>query len=330
MNALPQEPHAETDQVSIAHQSFAHHAKSFRLAARFLPAENLDDIAVLYHFCRMVDDAVDEAPSVAQARANLSHIEDLLKEDTHTTTELSTFKDVLTRHNIPWHAVKALMDGCESDLHPVRIQTVRELSIYCYRVAGSVGEMMSPLLNVTDPEATQYAIDLGLGMQITNICRDVLEDAERGRVYLPSCWLEDQGATTTELLNHTIDSQKLASVINQMLNVAENCYTRAYIGCRYIPFRSRLGILIARRVYRAIGLKLQKKHHSNPLHGRTMLSKWEKLWQVGLGFLDALHPVTLGWMQPRIPDSKLYEQYTDLTTNRDLETDVVTVHGLDA
>ena len=298
--------------VTLAHNTFAHHAKSFRLAANFLPKENLDDIAVLYHFCRLVDDAVDEAPTIEEAYGNLSEIDHLLRSE--QSSELDTFKSVVYKHSIPMHAIKALMEGCEGDLHPVRIDSLKDLSHYCYQVAGSVGEMMSPLLNVTSPEATQFAIDLGLGMQITNICRDVLEDAERGRVYLPATWLHEYELTSESILQKNVGVVDIAPIIDKMLSTAEVCYRRAYIGCRYIPFRSRLGILIARRVYRAIGLKLQSKHQSNPLHGRTMLSKWEKMWQVGLGFIDALNPVTLGWWRPAIPDSPMYNHIDELTS----------------
>lgn len=314
MNARPtvSDPMPLEKDVAIAHQSFAHHAKSFRLAANFLPEENIDDIAVLYHFCRLVDDAVDEAPTIDQAHQNLEEIEQLLQSN--QSSHLDAFKSVVQKHRIPMHAIQALMEGCEGDLHPVRIQTLRELSRYCYQVAGSVGEMMSPLINVTSHEATQFAIDLGLGMQITNICRDVLEDAERGRVYIPANWLHDYELTLESVLQKNVGTAEIAPIINRMLATAEVCYRRAYIGCRYIPFRSRLGILVARRVYRAIGLKLQSKHQSNPFHGRTMLSKWEKMWQVGLGFIDALNPITLGWWKPTIPDSPMYNHIDELTS----------------
>lgn len=298
--------------IAIAHQSFAHHAKSFRLAANFLPEENIDDIAVLYHFCRLVDDAVDEAATIQEAHQNLEEIEQILQSD--QDSHLDAFKSVVQKHSIPMHAIQALMQGCEGDLHPVRIKTLRELSQYCYQVAGSVGEMMSPLLNVTSPEATQFAIDLGLGMQITNICRDVLEDAERGRVYIPATWLHECELTSESILQQNVGTAEIAPIINRMLATAEVCYRRAYVGCRYIPFRSRLGILIARRVYRAIGLKLRSRHQSNPFHGRTMLSKWEKLWQVGLGFIDALNPVTLGWWKPTVPESPMYNHIDELTS----------------
>ena len=304
-------PKSSENGVAIAHQSFAHHAKSFRLAANFLPKEHIDDIAVLYHFCRSVDDAVDEATTIEDAHHNLADIEQHLQSN--QSSYLDTFKKVVQTHDIPMHAIQALMQGCEGDLYPVQIEDLEALSRYCYQVAGSVGEMMSPLLNVTSPEATQFAIDLGLGMQITNICRDVLEDAERGRVYLPSEWLYEHELTPEDILQQNVDPLKIASIIDRMLNTAEISYRRAYIGCRYIPFRSRLGILVARRVYRAIGLKLRSRHQSNPFHGRTMLSKWEKLWQVGLGFLDAFNPVTFGLWKPKTPESPMYNHIDELT-----------------
>ena len=313
MNAGPivADPDSTETGVAVAHQVFAHHAKSFRLAANFLPKENIDDIAVLYHFCRLVDDAVDEASTLEEAHHNLADIEQDLQSN--QSSGLDTFKRVVRTHDIPMHSIQALMQGCEGDLYPVQIEDLEALSRYCYQVAGSVGEMMSPLINVTSLEATQFAIDLGLGMQITNICRDVLEDAERGRVYLPAEWLHEHELTPESILQQNVDPVKIASIIDRMLSTAEICYRRAYIGCRYIPFRSRLGILVARRVYRAIGLKLRSRHQSNPFHGRTMLNNWEKLCQVGLGLMDALNPVTLGWFKPTIPDSPMYHHIDELT-----------------
>lgn len=295
----------------IAHQSFSHHAKSFRLAARFLPQHNLDDVAVLYHFCRLVDDAVDESPTVEEAHQNLEEIERKLSSSENS--EISLFKSVVEKYTIPLHAVRALMDGCESDLYPVRVSNSKELARYCYQVAGSVGEMMSPLLDVKSEDATKYAIDLGLAMQLTNICRDVLEDSQRGRVYLPSTWLKEAGLTPQDILDANISTDKISQVVNRVLESAESCYRRAYIGCRYIPFRSRLGILIARRVYRAIGLKLQSKHNSNPFHGRTILTKWEKMIQVCLGIFDAVNPTTLGLWNPKIPQSPMYTRIEELS-----------------
>ena len=131
-------------------------------------------------------------------------------------------------------------------------------------------------------------------------------------VSIPATWLGEVELTPEAILQRNVSTAEIAPIINRMLRTAEVCYRRAYIGCRYIPFRSRLGILIARRVYRAIGLKLQYKYQSNPFHGRTILSKWEKLWQVGLGFLDALNPVTLGWWKPSIPDSAMYNHIDEL------------------
>lgn len=320
MSALPVQVLADKE-VATAHATFAHHAKSFRLAANFLPRENLDDIAVLYHFCRVVDDAVDEAPTPEEAHGNLMQLRGEIEGTRTPSPSNQAFLLVQNQHAIPNHAIMALMQGCESDLYEVLIHTPQELAMYCYNVAGAVGEMMCPLINVTEPEATQYAIDLGLGMQITNICRDVLEDAERGRVYIPSEWLEQAHLTHADILSKEVNHVSIAMVTKQMLNVAEVCYRRAYIGCRYIPFRSRIGILVARRVYRAIGLKLLKAHDGNPFHGRTMLSKWEKFWQVGLGFLDALNPVTLGWWKPKIPDSPLYQRHTDLIQQQNVTSD---------
>ena len=113
--------------------------------------------------------------------------------------------------------------------------------------------------------------------------------------------------------NRTLALLKSLPSSIEMLATAEICYRRAHIDVDTSHFVPDSGILIVRRVYRAIGLKLRSTHQSNPLHGRTMLNKWEKLWQVGLGFIDASNPVTLGWWKPTVPESPMYSNVDELT-----------------
>lgn len=299
--------------VNDAQVVLAHHAKSFRLASLFLPADRANDAAVVYQFCRLVDDAVDEAASKHEARQNIDAIAKELRGEAPPRIEVASYLAVCHRLSIPMEAATALMEGVYSDLGTVRLQTDADLARYSYQVAGVVGRMMCGVLGVTSDKAIPHAIDLGIAMQITNICRDVLEDAQRDRIYLPNDRLKQHGIKENDLVQNTVPGKQLIPVVLQLLSLAEVCYQRGRAGMHYIPFRTRVAILIASRVYRAIGIKLQRKHNGNPLHGRTIVSKMGKFWQVFRGILDAFHPVTLGWMSVKIPPSPFYDDWRELT-----------------
>ncbi|MCA9657093.1 MAG: squalene/phytoene synthase family protein, partial [Myxococcales bacterium] len=135
----------------------------------------------------------------------------------------------------------------------------------------TVGLMMCGVIGVDDPAALPFAVDLGLGMQLTNICRDVAEDAERGRIYLPAARLRAAGIDPQTVLDGTVDRRLLGRVVGDLLGLAERYYASADRGMRYIPARSRLAIFIASRVYRAIGRRLQRRGASDPMRGRTIV-----------------------------------------------------------
>ena len=302
----------EADVVSDAQEVLAHHAKSFRLASLFLPKDRSNDAAVIYRFCRLVDDAVDEAESSLEAHQNIEQITQELEGRCEARMEIASFIAVARRLGISLDTADALMKGVISDLGRVRVQNDTELAVYSYRVAGVVGRMMCGVLGVTSPKAIPHAIDLGIAMQITNICRDVLEDAGRDRVYLPNNRLQEHGVRDSDLLENRVSADQISSVVTELLHLAEISYRRAYAGMHYIPFRTRVAILIASRVYRSIGLKLHQKHGANPMHGRTMVSTAGKMWQVFLGLLDAVNPVTFGWFRLKVEPSPFYEDWEEL------------------
>jgi len=306
--------------VSDAQAVLAHHAKSFRLAAVFLPVDRANDAAVIYRFCRLVDDAVDEAASQEEAHQNIEQISKELHRISTPRMEIASFLAVSKRLSIPLETADALMEGVISDLGSVRVKTDKELAVYSYRVAGVVGRMMCGVLGVKSEQAIPYAIDLGIAMQITNICRDVLEDAHRDRIYVPIKRLLQKEITEEAILKNQVLPAQISPVIIDLLNLAELCYKRARSGMHYIPFRTRVAILIASRVYRAIGLKLRSKHNANPMHGRTIVSKTEKMWHVFRGLLDALHPITLGWISSKKSPSPFYQHWTELQTNDNMQS----------
>ena len=248
------------------------------MASFFLPRAVADDAAVVYRFCRTVDDAVDESVTTAGAMEAVTRLRRELRGIVEPTSPICDYLKVATRLDISSRVAEALVSGVRSDLGSVRIRSLRELGCYAYRVAGVVGQMMSRVLNVRSAEAVQFAVDLGLAMQLTNICRDVMEDACKNRVYLPADLLIQHGMTAHDVVCRTAARNQIAGVVDEILEMAEVLYERAYFGTRYIPLRSRLGILVALRLYRGIGRKLKRVHHSNPYHGRTRLSLVEKTW----------------------------------------------------
>jgi phytoene synthase len=174
--------------------------------------------------------------------------------------------------------------------------------------------MMCAVLGVKEREAWPFAIDLGLAMQITNISRDVLEDARRERVYIPETFLAAHGTSSEKVCSEDIELKARKAVIDSMLEIAEISYTRARVGMHFIPMRARLAIFIAMRVYRSIGLSLQRNYGSDPFHGRTIVSRWGKCIAVLHGVVDFCDPRT--WFARRAPASPFYTDWKELRASK--------------
>lgn len=278
--ALTASPAVRAETVSVARQTLATHAKTFQFASVLLSASQRDDAAVVYAFCRAADDAVDERRTISDARDELDQMRGELLGSRPASPLVGAYLDVCERRGIPVVAAEQLLLGVESDLDVVRFASDRDLVRYSYRVAGTVGLMMCGVIGVNDPEATPFALDLGIAMQITNICRDVLEDAQRGRMYVPTERLEEQGVDVNQVLAGK-SSDGLREVVRQLLFVAEEYYASADAGMRYIPRRPRMAIAAASRIYRAIGLALRDQRY-DPMLGRAYVPKWKKArWLLG-------------------------------------------------
>ena len=266
------------DLVAHSTEVLAHHSKSFRLASYFLPRQSRQDAAVLYAVCRLIDDLADEADDMEEASEHLRLLRLEIAGERAPRPLIDEFLSVADRREMDLSFALELIQGVESDLDEVIFESDERLLRYCYRVAGTVGLMMCAVLGVDNHQGLAHAIDLGVAMQITNICRDVLEDAQRGRVYLPAARLEEVGVQPQQLLAGEVTSEDIAPVVNDLLDLAERYYESADKGMRYIPARARLAIIIASRVYRAIGLKLRWRG-TPVLEGRTVVSLPAKcLW----------------------------------------------------
>jgi len=173
----------------------------------------------------------------------------------------------------------------QNDLRPVRVPDDAALLDYCYCVAGTVGLMMCGVLGVTAPAASGPAIALGQAMQLTNICRDVAEDAGLGRVYIPAVRLAARGVTPDEVLAGTADRRAVAAVVADLLALADGRYQAAEAGMHHIPARARVAILVAARLYRAIGARIARQSY-DPWRGRAVVPWTTKLLLVGRALLD--------------------------------------------
>ncbi len=281
------------------------HARSFRWASRFLPADNRDDAAIVYAFCRLVDDLADDATDVERAHADLNQVECELRGEEAMRPLVAAFLEVAARRGMDVRSAHELIAGVRSDLDAVQVASDAQLLRYCYRVAGTVGLMMCSILGVDDAKGHPHAIDLGVAMQLTNICRDVLEDAGRGRTYLPADRLRAVGVEPRDLLAGTADRAAMATVVRDLLQVAEEYYRSADIGMRYIPPRSRLAIVVASRLYRGIGVKLSRRYNGDALRGRTWVTAPGKLLLVASSLVHYVRPRVLG-LNPTRHDRALH------------------------
>jgi len=257
----------------------AKHARSFRWASWFLPSECRDDAAVVYAFCRLIDDIADETEDTNLARVELEVIRLELSGVQPARPLVAAFLEVASRTQMNLKYADELIEGVLSDLGRVKFETDAQLLRYSYRVAGTVGLMMCPIIGVQEGTARAHAIDLGVAMQLTNICRDVLEDAQRQRIYLPVERLNKAGVDVTRLLSELGQGAQVSMVVRDVLQMAESYYRSAEDGMRFIPARTRFAILVASRLYRAIGLRLLLKG-ANPMSGRTWIGTPGKLYWV--------------------------------------------------
>ena len=271
-------------------------SKSFSFAARFLPADARADAARVYAFCRYVDDVADDVSEAETVRlASLRDLRLQVEGAREAQPAVAGLLDVNTRRGLDLEAALHLIEGCASDVRRENIADDDALLRYCYQVASTVGLLMCGVLQVREAKALPFAVDLGIAMQLTNICRDVAEDAREGRVYLPSKRLRAAGVDPRDLLAGTADRAAVAQVVRDLLELAETYYQSAWRGMHFLPRRARLAVVVAARVYRRIGRDLLSRG-GNALAGRTVVPWPSKviealhavLWFLGRPFVDAL------------------------------------------
>lgn len=235
-------------------------SKTFYAASWLLPASVRRPAYGLYAFCRLSDDAVDLGGGCVEAlgrlRARLANAYDGTPDDHPADREMA---NLVRAYQIPREAPEALLEGLGWDCEGRVYETIEDLHAYAARVAGTVGVMMTLLMGVRDPVALARACDLGVAMQLTNIARDVGEDARNGRLYLPRRWLAEAGVDARDFLASPAPSAALASVVGRLLAEADALYARAKEGVARLPAACRPAILAAGAIYAEIGREVERQ-----------------------------------------------------------------------
>ena len=268
---------------------------SFHAASKLLPARVRDPALALYAFCRVADDDVDEVQDKAHAVLRLRERLDLIYAGRPEARPSDrAFAAVVAEFDMPRALPDALLEGLAWDAVGRRYDTLSDLHAYSARVASSVGVMMCVLMRVRNPDALARAADLGLAMQLTNIARDVGEDAQAGRLFLPVDWLAEAGIDAERFLADPRPSPALAGVVRRLLRVADDLYARASAGVAMLPSDCRLGIAAARHIYAAIGGQVARAGHDSVTR-RARTSRGQKLVLMG----RALGSVALTHVMPQ-------------------------------
>ena len=245
------------------------YAKSFSWAGFFLPKKTLKKCSTLYDFCRVADNIADDLEELVNKEKKFNQFENDFNNKKLNDPVIKNMWDLMEEFNISVKIVQDLLIGIKSDIKvKVKFNSRKDLLIYSYRVAGTVGLMMAKILKVNKKSSLRSAIDLGIAMQLTNISRDVIEDSKNNRFYIDK------------------DFEEISSTIN----LADTFYENSFYSIKEIPFSFRFSILVARRIYRKIGYKILNKKDLESYRnaGKIYVSNLEKGLETFLAILDLI------------------------------------------
>ena len=245
------------------------YAKSFNWAGFFLPKETLKKCSALYDFCRVADNIADDDGEIESKKKKFDQFENDFNQKKFNDPIIKNMWDLIEEFKISLKIVQDLLIGIKLDIKDkVKLNSKKELLIYSYRVAGTVGLMMAKILKVNKKSSLKSAIDLGIAMQLTNISRDVIEDSKNNRFYINENFEE----------------------ISSTINLADTFYKNSFYSIKEIPISFRFSILVARRIYRKIGHKiLNKKNLENYQNsGKIYVSNAEKILETFLSIFDLI------------------------------------------
>jgi len=262
-------------------------SKSFFAASLVLPRSVRRPAYALYAFCRVADDAVDREGGRCEAVARLHMRLDRAYAGRPLPDPVDrAFAAVVRDYAMPRALPEALLEGLAWDAEGRRYDELDDVYAYAARVAGAVGAMMAVLMGVRDRPALARACDLGIAMQLTNIARDVAEDARSGRLYLPRSWLAEVGVDADAWLAAPAFDGRVRGLVRRLLEHADALYDRAAPGIDALPFACRPGIHAARRIYAEIGRALERQG-ADPALGRAVVSTTRKLDLLARAALDS-------------------------------------------
>jgi phytoene synthase len=264
-------------------------SRSFYAASLLLPQPYREAAISLYAFCRLADDAIDlsDAPELALEQLGV-RLDRIYRNNPVAHAADRMMVPVVRRFGIPRALLDALLEGFEWDCRGRHYQDASDLRAYCARVAGNVGVMMALLMGQRDRQVLARAADLGVAMQLTNIARDVAEDARSGRLYLPREWMVDAGIDPEDWLAQPTHSDALAAVVKRLLAEADSLYQRAEAGIASLPSGCQPCVMTARLLYGEIGEEVKRRGY-NPMTGRAVVSPARKCRVMsGLGRLGRL------------------------------------------
>lgn len=252
--------HAEAYDARACRALMRGGSKSFFAASLLLPPRVRGPASALYAYCRLADDLIDLGSDAAQALAQLQQRLDAVYAGRPGSIDVDrALAGVVHRFRIPRALLHALLEGFCWDAAGRRYDTLAELEAYAARVAGAVGAMMALLMGVRDSVALARACDLGVAMQLTNVARDVGEDARRGRLYLPRAWLREAGIDAEAWLRAPRFDARVGTVVQRLLGAADHLYRRAEHGITALPRDCRAAIYAARLVYAEIGRRIEQQ-----------------------------------------------------------------------
>jgi len=259
------------DDLDHCREAIRHGSLSFHAASKLLPGSVRDPALALYAFCRLADDEVDEGDHQAGAVFRLQdRLDAAYAGKPHNAPEDRAFAAIVEDFEMPRALPEALLEGLAWDAAEHRYDTLSGVRDYSARVASAVGAMMCVLMRVRDPDALARACDLGVAMQLTNIARDVGEDARMGRIYLPLDWLTEAGIDPVHFVRDPLSDNAVRGMVKRLLAEADRLYRRSEAGINVLPLQARTGIWAARLIYAGIGLQLRRQgYDSISMRART-------------------------------------------------------------
>lgn len=265
--------------LHVCRDAIRHGSLSFYTASRLLPSKVRDPALALYAFCRLADDAVDLHDEKIDAVLRLRDRLDLIYEGRPLDAAADrAFAAVVEMHEMPKALPDALLEGLAWDAMEQRYDTLSGVFDYSARVAAAVGAMMSVLMGVRDADALARACDLGVAMQLTNIARDVGEDARAGRIYLPLDWMREAGIEPEAFLADPLPDEGIRTLVRRLLAEANRLYIRSEAGIAALPLSARPGIFAARHVYAGISGAIRRNGHDTISYRARTYKRQKMAW----------------------------------------------------